>query len=64
MLDRIQEIPESGTLGDLVWSDPDSNVTKWTVSNRGAGYLFPHGVVKEFNFINDLTTVARAHQLV
>ncbi len=42
IINRVQDIPESGPLGDLVWSDPDNNVKSWAVSNRGAGYLFPH----------------------
>lgn len=45
-ISRVQEIPESGSLGDLVWSDPDTNITAWAVSNRGAGYLFPHNAAK------------------
>jgi diadenosine tetraphosphatase ApaH/serine/threonine PP2A family protein phosphatase len=63
-INRVQEIPEAGPLGDLVWSDPDNTMTAWTVSNRGAGYLFPHQAAKEFLHINDLVTIARAHQLV
>ena len=51
-------------MSDLVWSDPDANLTTWAISNRGAGYLFPHQAVKEFLHINDISTVARAHQLV
>lgn len=46
MINRVQDIPEAGPLGDLVWSDPDTNITSWTVSNRGAGYLFPHQAAK------------------
>lgn len=46
MINRVQDIPEAGPLGDLVWSDPDAGITTWTVSNRGAGYLFPHQAAK------------------
>ena len=64
LIDRVREIPESGPMSDLVWSDPDATLSSWAVSNRGAGYLFPHQAVKEFLHINDIKTVARAHQLV
>ena len=46
LIERVREIPETGPMSDLVWSDPDSHLTTWAVSNRGAGYLFPHQAVK------------------
>lgn len=48
---------------DLVWSDPDCLIAGWAVSNRGAGYLFSKEVAKEFLYLNDIKTIARAHQL-
>ena len=36
----------------------------WAVSPRGAGWLFGDKVTSEFNQVNDLTLIARAHQLV
>ena len=48
-----------------MWSDPEELDTgAWAVSPRGAGYLFGHRVAAEFNRINDLTLICRAHQLV
>lgn len=44
-IDRVREIPESGSMSDIVWSDPDSTLENWAISNRGAGYLFPHKAV-------------------
>jgi serine/threonine-protein phosphatase 6 catalytic subunit len=46
-----------------MWSDPD-DIEAWVISQRGAGYVFGWKVVNEFNRINDLTLVCRAHQLV
>ena len=63
LLNRKQEIPYEGAFCDLMWSDPD-DTEGWLVSNRGAGYIFGWKVVNEFNHINDLKLVARAHQLV
>ncbi|PPQ71077.1 hypothetical protein CVT25_007865, partial [Psilocybe cyanescens] len=62
-LSRAQEIPHEGAFCDLMWSDPD-DIDNWAVSPRGAGWLFGGSVVKEFNHVNALTLIARAHQLV
>ncbi|CAG8618588.1 9553_t:CDS:2, partial [Cetraspora pellucida] len=56
---RAQEIPHE----DLMWSDPE-DIDTWAVSPRGAGWLFGAKVTNEFNQVNDLNLIARAHQLV
>lgn len=61
-IERNVEIPHDGPFCDLMWSDPD-NIETWVLSNRGAGWLFGSKVTKEFNHINNLQLVARAHQL-
>ena len=63
LIDRRMEVPHEGPFSDLMWSDPE-DIETWAVSPRGAGYLFGHRVTSEFNQINDLDLVARAHQLV
>lgn len=60
---RAQEIPHEGAFCDLMWSDPEE-VEAWAVSPRGAGWLFGLKVTEEFNHVNGLGLVARAHQLV
>lgn len=60
---RAQEIPHEGAFCDLVWSDPE-DVETWAVSPRGAGWLFGDKVAMEFNHVNGLKLIARAHQLV
>lgn len=62
-IQRGQEIPHEGAFCDLMWSDPD-DVDNWTVSPRGAGWLFGAKLTAQFNQTNDLTLIARAHQLV
>lgn len=62
-LNRVQEVPESGIVSDLLWSDPDEK-EGWGVSPRGAGSLFGPDVSKEFCYINKLNQIIRAHQLV
>ncbi|KAF9007076.1 Metallo-dependent phosphatase-like protein [Cyathus striatus] len=63
VLSRAQEIPHEGAFCDLMWSDPD-DIDNWAVSPRGAGWLFGGAVTQEFNHLNRLTLIARAHQLV
>ncbi|KJZ80459.1 Serine phosphatase ppe1 [Hirsutella minnesotensis 3608] len=60
---RAQEIPHEGAFCDLVWSDPE-DVETWAISPRGAGWLFGDKVANEFNHVNGLKLIARAHQLV
>jgi diadenosine tetraphosphatase ApaH/serine/threonine PP2A family protein phosphatase len=63
LIDRKQEVPHEGAMCDLLWSDPDE-IEGWGLSPRGAGFLFGADIVKRFNHVNDLSLVARAHQLV
>ncbi|EEY14764.1 serine/threonine-protein phosphatase PP-X isozyme 1 [Verticillium alfalfae VaMs.102] len=63
LLDRKQEVPHEGAMCDLLWSDPD-DIDGWGLSPRGAGFLFGADIVKVFNHRNDISLIARAHQLV
>jgi len=63
LIDRVQEIPHEGAFCDLVWSDPEE-IDAWQISPRGAGWLFGAKVVNEFNHLNKLELICRAHQLV
>lgn len=53
----------SSTRADVMWSDPEE-IETWAVSPRGAGWLFGSRVTTEFNHINGLELICRAHQLV
>lgn len=48
-IERNQEIPCNGPFCDLVWSDPEE-VDTFTVSPRGAGWLFGSKVTHEVSF--------------
>jgi serine/threonine-protein phosphatase 6 catalytic subunit len=62
-LERVQEIPHQGPYCDLMWSDPE-DVPNWTISPRGAGYLFGAKATREFSYTNGIGLICRAHQLV
>lgn len=62
LLNRFQEVPNSGPFADLVWSDPD-NVDNWCANPRGTGYLFGKRQVDEFLHNNDVQMIVRTHQL-
>ena len=63
MIDRKQEIPHNGAFADLMWSDPE-DIQTWGISPRGAGWLFGNKVSRQFNQLNNLELICRAHQLV
>lgn len=44
-INRVQEIPLEGGMCDLLWSDPEEDVTGWHVSSRGCRYIFGGDVV-------------------
>ncbi|GME84696.1 unnamed protein product [Ambrosiozyma monospora] len=64
VIDRKQEVPHDGSMCDLLWSDPEENIPAWAVSPRGAGYLFGYTETQRFLYKNNLSLIARAHQLV
>ncbi len=59
-IDRRREIPTEGAFSDLMWSDPDE-ISTWMQSPRGAGWLFGEKVTKEFEVLNNLDLIVRAH---
>ncbi|KAI6649763.1 Serine/threonine-protein phosphatase 2A catalytic subunit beta isoform [Oopsacas minuta] len=61
-LDRIQEVPHEGPMCDLLWSDPDDRCG-WGIG-WGSGYTFGLDISEQFNHLNGLTLISRAHQLV
>ncbi|KAJ2744798.1 putative serine/threonine protein phosphatase [Coemansia sp. BCRC 34301] len=63
VLDRFDEIPHEGALADILWSDPDAEISAFGRSQRGAGYTFGGDIVERFLQINGLSHILRAHQL-
>ena len=63
LINRKCEIPHDGAFCDLLWSDPD-DIETWNINSRGAGWIFGYKVVNEFNYLNKIELICRAHQLV
>ena len=47
-IQRVQEIPHEGPFADLMWSDPDDSKLGFSISARGAGYVFGEDVCERF----------------
>ncbi|XP_028967618.1 serine/threonine-protein phosphatase 2A catalytic subunit alpha isoform-like [Galendromus occidentalis] len=62
-LTRNIEVPTEGPVCDLLWSDPEDR-PGFSVSPRGAGYIFGQDESEKFCRRNNLTLISRAHQLV
>ena len=63
LINRKGEIPHEGAICDLLWSDPTDENETWVFNSRGAGWMFGYKVANEFNQINGLELICRAHQL-
>lgn len=61
---RPQEVPDTGLLCDLLWSDPDKDVTGWAENERGVSYIFGNEIVSAFLKKHELDLICRAHQVV
>jgi len=61
---RPTDVPDTGLICDLLWSDPDQDVTGWNESDRGVSYTFGSDVVSGFLKKHDLDLICRAHQVV
>ena len=63
LINRKGEIPHEGAICDLLWSDPTDENETWVFNSRGAGWMFGYKVTNEFNQINGVELICRAHQL-
>ena len=63
-IQRPSDVPDSGLLCDLMWSDPDADISGWAENDRGVSYTFGADVVGKFLTKHDYDLVVRAHQVV
>ena len=61
---RPIDIPDFGLLCDLLWADPDPEITGWAMNDRGVSYTFGPNITKRFCQMHDLDLICRAHQVV
>ena len=61
---RPTDIPETGLLCDILWSDPESSQKYWNNNDRGVSYTFNEKVLSKFLEKNNLDLLCRAHQVV
>ena len=60
---RPADVPDSGLLCDLLWSDPNPKEQGWGENERGVSFVFGSDVVKAFLRKHDLDLICRAHQV-
>jgi serine/threonine-protein phosphatase PP1 catalytic subunit len=63
-ISRPTDIPDTGLLCDLLWSDPDKDALEYDENDRGVSVIFGEKIVQDFNKKNDLDLIIRAHQVV
>ena len=61
---RPTDVPDTGLLCDLLWSDPDKDVQGWGENDRGVSFTFGQEIVQGFNKKHDIDLICRAHQVV
>ncbi|KAH8421306.1 hypothetical protein KR009_001483 [Drosophila setifemur] len=61
---RPTDVPDTGLLCDLLWSDPDKDVQGWGENDRGVSFTFGVDVVSKFLNRHELDLICRAHQVV
>ncbi|XP_058978419.1 serine/threonine-protein phosphatase beta isoform isoform X1 [Musca domestica] len=61
---RPTDVPDTGLLCDLLWSDPDKDVQGWGENDRGVSFTFGADVVSKFLSKHEMDLICRAHQVV
>ena len=60
---RPTDVPDTGLLCDLLWSDPDKDLQGWGENDRGVSFTFGSDIVTKFLNRHNLDLVCRAHQV-
>eukprot|EP01063_Lacrimia_lanifica_P026796 TRINITY_DN3667_c0_g2_i1.p1 TRINITY_DN3667_c0_g2~~TRINITY_DN3667_c0_g2_i1.p1 ORF type:complete len:311 (+),score=122.09 TRINITY_DN3667_c0_g2_i1:83-1015(+) len=61
---RPTDVPDTGLICDLLWSDPEEGIEGWGENDRGVSFTFGTDVVEKFLRKHDLDLICRAHQVV
>lgn len=54
---RPTDVPDTGLLCDLLWSDPEKEMTGWEENDRGVSFVFGPDIVTAFLKKHDLDLV-------
>ena len=46
---------------DILWSDPELDISGWDTNERGVSYVFGDDIVENFLEAHDLDLICRAH---
>jgi len=60
---RPTDVPDTGIICDLLWADPEKDITGWAENDRGVSFVFGPDVVSSFLRKQDLDLICRAHQV-
>lgn len=61
---RPTDIPDEGLITDILWSDPDSTVSDWSLNDRGVSYTFGKKNVIDFCTQFKFDLIIRGHMVV
>lgn len=61
---RPTDVPDTGMICDLLWADPDKDISGWAENDRGVSFIFGPDIVSSFLTKHDMDLVCRAHQVV
>lgn len=61
---RPTDVPDSGLLCDLLWSDPEKDISGWGENDRGVSVTFGADIVIKFLETANIDLICRAHQVV
>ena len=61
---RPTDVPDNGLICDLLWSDPDADVSQWQENDRGVSFVFSNEIVSSFLKKQNMDLICRAHQVV
>merc|ERR1712066_1090541 len=56
-LERPVDVPDTGLICDLLWADPDKELSGWAESDRGVSYTFGPDVAEHFLQQHDLDLI-------
>merc|ERR1712176_1086978 len=61
---RPLDVPDGGLICDLLWADPDKDISGWAENDRGVSFQFGPDVTASFLKAHNFDLIARAHQVV